>query len=74
MLFHILLQAYCLPFSDDTVEEYQLVCQIFVDATHEHKPQLHKKQKIHMLLHLVECMREIGPCSEFNTEKDQFII
>ena len=72
--FQVFRVAYCLPFSDDTAEEYLLVCQKFVYTIREHKPQFLKKQKIHMLLHLVECMRDFGPCEGFNTERYDYTV
>ena len=72
--FQVFRVAYCLPFSDDTAEEYLLVCQKFVYTIREHKPQFLKKQKIHMLLHLVECMRDFGPCAGFNTERYDYTV
>ena len=35
----------------------------------ECQPDLLQKRKVHLLLHLVECMKEFGPTAGFNTEK-----
>lgn len=65
--FQVFRVAYCLPFSEDDVEDYQMVCRAFVDAVKQHLPHILKKQKL--LLHLVDCMKNYGPCSAFNTER-----
>ena len=61
--------AYCLPFSEQTAHEYQQTCQELLDTVKECHPQLLQNRKIHILLHLVENMRDFGPCSGFNTDR-----
>ena len=41
----------------------------FVEAVSQHQPDMLKKQKVHLLLHLVECMEQFGPTSAFNSER-----
>ena len=41
----------------------------FVDAVKHHMPHLLQRRKIHLLLHLVQCMNEFGPSSAFNAER-----
>ncbi|KAL5489442.1 hypothetical protein EMCRGX_G018534 [Ephydatia muelleri] len=48
--------------------EWQSVCQGFIDAVKQHMPSLLQKPKTHMILHLVQCMKELGPSSAFSAE------
>ena len=59
--------AYCLPFSESNEHSYQLQCQEFLRVAKE--CQLLQKRKVHLLLHLVECMKVFGPTAGFNTER-----
>ena len=61
--------AYCIPFREEDELLCQEVCQQFVDTAKQYLPELLQKRKVHMLLHLVECMREFGPTASFNTER-----
>ena len=61
--------AYCSPFSEDDLDGCNEVCQKFVTTVKEHQPEMLKKQKVHLLLHLPESMKEFGPTSCFNTER-----
>ena len=49
--------------------EWQSVCQGFIDAVKQHMPPLLQKPKTHMILHLVQCMKELGPSSAFSAER-----
>ena len=72
-MIHWLLQvfkiAYCQLFKLGKEEEYQSICEAFVQSIKEHSPELQKKAKIHLLLHLTENMFDFGPTSAFNTER-----
>ena len=48
---------------------YQQICQDFVSIIKQNSPELPKKVKIHLLLHLVQSMSDFGPTSAFNTER-----
>ena len=48
------------------------VCREFVEAVSQYQPDMLKKQKVHLLLHLVECMEQFGPTSAFNSERYGF--
>ena len=61
--------VYCLPFRESAKLEWQEICQDFVDAARQICPELLQKVKVHLLLHLVDCMVDFGPCSAFNTER-----
>ncbi len=61
--------AYCMPFSEDMSTEYQTTCEEFLKIVKSNDPSLLNKVKIHLLLHLVDCMKEFGPSSSFNTER-----
>lgn len=45
------------------------MCKMFVDVVSQHRPNMLKKQKVHLMLHLVECMEQFGPTSAFNSER-----
>lgn len=55
--------AYCCKFSQHCYDRWVKVCSDFVASIQEHMPQLAKKQKIHTLLHLADCMLNFGPSS-----------
>ena len=61
--------VYCVPFRECDAEEFEEICSQFVATVKEAAPQMLQKAKIHLLLHLVYCMVEFGPCSGFNTER-----
>ncbi len=61
--------AYCVPFRVGVVQEYTRVCEQFLSIVSQHKPEMLKKQKIHLLLHLPASMESFGPTSAFNTER-----
>ena len=66
---HVFRIAYCLPISESNEHSYQLQCQEFLRVAKECQPDLLQKRKVHLLLHLVECMKEFGPTAGFNTER-----
>ena len=43
------------------------ICKDFVDNVRHPDLKL-KKQSVHLMLHLVQCMEEFGPTCSFNTE------
>lgn len=45
------------------------MCTQFVDIVSQCQPNMLRKQKVHMVLHLLECMEEFGPTSAFNSER-----
>ena len=61
--------AYCAFFKPAIYEQYQELCQILVNDIKLYMPQLLQKQKVHMILHLVESMKEFGPSSAFSAER-----
>lgn len=50
-------------------EKNQRICLDFVKAINDYFPDIHKKVKIHLLLHLTQSMIDFGPTSAFNTER-----
>ena len=69
ILIQVFKLAYCQPFMQANYDEYKEVCEKFVGAVHEHCPELRKKVKVHMILHLPENVKDFGPTSAFNTER-----
>ena len=69
--------AYCDLYEPSKEEECTEICSKFVEAVYQHKSEMMKKQKVHLILHLVECMNRFGPTSSFNSERyvtcDNFI-
>ena len=45
------------------------MCTQFVDTVSQCQPDMLRKQKVHMVLHLVDCMEEFGPTSALNSER-----
>ena len=48
---------------------YQRVCKAFVDSVKKNFPELSRKLKVHLFLHLTDNMMDFGPTSSFNTER-----
>ena len=73
MMNNLILQvfkiAYCQHFRLHSQEEVQQTCKELVSAVKQHTPELLKKVKIHLLLHLGDCITDFGPTSAFNTER-----
>lgn len=45
------------------------MCKRFLQDVKDSRPEMLKKPKVHILLHLVECIRLFGPTSSFNSER-----
>ncbi|KAL5509210.1 hypothetical protein EMCRGX_G004540 [Ephydatia muelleri] len=61
--------AYCEFYAMSLYEEWSKICVAFFEAIKMHMPELLQKQKTHLILHLVDCMRELGPSSAFSAER-----
>ena len=61
--------AYCQRLRLSKIDEARKACKDFVDLVRDCFPQLQKKVKIHLILHLTESMIDLGPTSTFNTER-----
>jgi len=61
--------AYCQPFDSEMVGMYESECSSCVAAILAHYPDLKRKLKVHLLLHLCESMLQFGPTSAYNTER-----
>ncbi|XP_064407340.1 uncharacterized protein LOC135352102 isoform X2 [Halichondria panicea] len=68
-LLKVFRLAYCVPFNPNCSEESRQVCKGFVDLVKEYNPQMLKKMKVHLLLHLVDDLCDFGPTAAFNTER-----
>ena len=53
----------------DDMYQHRDTCQAFVETTQQYMPEFKSRLKVHILLHLVDCMAEFGPASCFNTER-----
>ena len=45
------------------------MCKDFVDSVTTAYPELSRKQKIHLFLHVVDSMKAFGPTSSYCTER-----
>ena len=61
--------SYCQYYSPIKRAEWEAICQEFVRSIYQVFPSFTSKPKIHLILHLVECMEEFGPTAAFNTER-----
>ena len=61
--------AYCDYYHPSLFSEWSGVCREFVEAVSHYQPEMLKKQKVHLLLHLAECVVQFGPTSAFNSER-----
>lgn len=66
--------AYCDYCVEDKESEYKEICKDFVDKILQYLPELGKKLKVHLILHLVDDMMDFGPTSSFNTERYHRVI
>ena len=69
IIYQVFKLVYCEKFTPDKVESMKSVCLEFARAVDRHCPELRKKLKIHLLLHLPDHMLQFGPASGFNTER-----
>ena len=53
----------------NSLDEVKSLCADFVSAVQQHAPEMLKKVKIHLILHLADDIRDFGPTSAFNTER-----
>ena len=61
--------AYCEYYNPEEKHNYEVICQDFVSKVCRVYPSFSQKPKVHLLLHLVQCMEWFGPTSAFNTER-----
>lgn len=61
--------SYCDSFVASKMSHYWEICQSFIDAVKEGCPEMLKKPKIHLLLHLPDNMHDFGPTAAYNTER-----
>lgn len=68
-LWQIFHMAYSGSFQTELTDGYKETCHSFVEGIKECYPALLQKLKVHLLLHLVDCMVQYGPAVCFNTER-----
>ena len=61
--------CYCDQFSAENELECRYICTSFIESVKKFFPEQLKKLKVHLILHLVDDMKEFGPTASFNTEK-----
>ena len=61
--------SYCRRYRFDDYEECKQICQAFVRTVQELRPELMKKSKIHLFLHLADNLSQYGPTAAYNTER-----
>ena len=59
-IISIFVQIFKIAYSDffdpTKADEWNQICQEFVTAVQQCQPDMLNKQKVHLMLHLVECM------------------
>ena len=69
-LLHKVFQiCYSDHFKPDCEQEWRDICQEFVDSILVAYPGFSGKLKIHLFLHIVDCMKDFGPTSSYCTER-----
>ena len=61
--------AYCEFFSVQLSEDWKAICCSFIDVVKTHMASLLNNPKTHLILHLVDCMKDFGPSSAFSAER-----
>lgn len=69
LLSKVFRMCYCEDLTPGRIREYETICLEFVQKTQQHMPEYSKRLKVHLLLHLVNCMEEFGPTSCYSTER-----
>lgn len=72
IILKIFMISYCNFYDPGKATEWKAICKTFVDTVSCYKPHMMKKQKIHLMLHLIDCMEQFGPTSAFNSERYAF--
>eukprot|EP00731_Ephydatia_muelleri_P007439 Em0003g1687a len=70
-LFKVFQIAYCDFFELSKAEAWNQICADFVHSVRDFMPEMLQKQKVHYVLHLVQCMHDFGPSSSFCTERPE---
>ena len=55
------------------MRETQQVCTDFVQAVKDHFPDMQKKLKVHLILHLAQSMADFGPTSSFLIQRGKHV-
>eukprot|EP00731_Ephydatia_muelleri_P033683 Em0035g20a len=63
--------AYCSFFELSKAEAWHQICVDFVHSVRDFMPKMLRKQKVHYILHLVQCMQDYGPSSSFCAERPE---
>lgn len=67
------LQVFCMCYSDTLTKSGHSArvrtVQHFIDCVEHSAPEMLKKVKIHLLLHLPENILDFGPTANYNTER-----
>ena len=61
--------AYCITFFPEEAAIHHHTCSKFVSIVLRSMPEIGRRLKIHLLLHLVDNILEFGPPSSFSTER-----
>ena len=69
LALQVFQMAYCNQYRPDEKRQLEQICVDFVLRVCQVYPGFAQKPKVHLLLHLVQCMEWFGPTSAFNTER-----
>lgn len=61
--------TYCSYFAPSKLAEWNNTCEFFVESVKCHMPEMLQKQKVHLFLHIVQCIIQFGPTSAFCAER-----
>ena len=73
LLLQVFRIAYCQSYRHSAMHENQQVCINFMHAVKEAFPELQKKVKVHLFLHLAQDMRDFGPTSTFSAGRYGYV-
>ena len=73
VLVHVLSQVFWIAYSNliakNDIEHHIEVCRKFLEAAAPYMPEFSKRLKVHLILHLVDCIADFGPATCFSTER-----
>ena len=61
--------CYCDFYDPNKEGEWRELCTDFVDSITTAYPELSKKQKVHLFMHIIDSMKAFGPTSSYCTER-----
>ena len=73
VLVHVFLQVFRIAYNNriakNDIEHHKEMCRKFVEAAALYMPEFSRRLKVHLILHLVDCIADFGPATCFSTER-----